>query len=275
MIKMESKIDEHKKINKNNMSKTVFTLLLVTLLSFVSCSDSDSVASSTQVFTTFKFTHNWDGTPVNNSDFNTLQYTNANGDLLSIERLRYLISDITFTTSNNEALMFNVYNLVDVTNANNLSFTPQILIPKGSYNVSFTFGFDNEDNAKNYLDLNSESFNVPDMLGGGYHYMQFDGKFINADDAEQGFNYHAIRAVDNPGMNPTFPQDTFITVNLGIITITDDPEIEVQMNIAQWFEDPNLWDLNVLNQMLMPNSSAQIQMFDNGQNVFSLGEVTQ
>jgi hypothetical protein len=47
------------------------------------------------------------------------------------------------------------------------------------------------------------------------------------------------------------------------------------MNISQWFKDPNLWNLNVLNQMLMPNSSAQIQMFENGQNVFSLGEVTQ
>ena len=47
------------------------------------------------------------------------------------------------------------------------------------------------------------------------------------------------------------------------------------MNIAQWFKEPNLWDLNVLNQMLMPNSQAQIQMFQNGQNVFSLGNVSQ
>ncbi len=272
---MKSKIHAYKKMNKNHISKTVCALLLVVLFSFVSCSDSEAVTSSTQVFTTFKFTHNWDGTPVNNNDFNTFQYTNANGDLLSIERLRYVISDIILTTSSNENLVFNVYNLVDVTNANNLSFTPQIPIPKGSYNVSFTFGFDNEDNAGNYLDLNSESFNVPEILGGGYHYMQFDGKFINADNAEQGFNYHAIRAVDNPGMNPTFPQDTFITVNLGVITIFNDPEIEVQMNIAEWFKTPNPWDLNTLNQMLMPNSNAQIQMSENGQNVFSLGEVTQ
>jgi len=272
---MKSKIHEHKKIKKSHMSKTVFVLLFVTVLGFVSCSESTDVVSSTQVFTTFKFTHNWDETPVTNADFNTLQYTNANGELLSIERLRYLISDITFTTNNNEVLRFNVYNLVDVTNANNLSYTTRTPIPRGSYNVSFTFGLNNEDNAKNYLDLNSESFNVPDILGGGYHYMQFDGKFVNASTAEQGFNYHAIRAVDNPGMNPTFPQDTFFTVNLGVITIANNAEIEVEMNIAEWFKNPNLWDLNVLNQMLMPNSSAQIQMFENGQNVFSLGEVTQ
>jgi len=272
---MKSKNHQHKKMNKNYISKMIFVLLLSAVLGFVSCSDSNDVATSTQVFTTFTFTNNWDGTPVTNTDFNALKYTNANGELLSIERLRYLISDITFTTSNNETLMFNVYNLVDVTDANNLSFTPQTPIPKGSYNVSFTFGLDNEDNAKNYLDLNSESFNVPDMLGGGYHYMQFDGKFLNASATEQGFNYHAIRAVDNPGLNPTFPQDTFFTVNLGVITIANNAEIEVKMNIAEWFKNPNLWDLNVLNQMLMPNSSAQIQMFENGQNVFSLGTVTQ
>ena len=59
------------------MSKNIFTLFLFALLGFVSCSDRDSnsVPSSAQVFTTFKFTHNWDGTPVNTSNFNTLQYT--------------------------------------------------------------------------------------------------------------------------------------------------------------------------------------------------------
>ena len=47
------------------------------------------------------------------------------------------------------------------------------------------------------------------------------------------------------------------------------------MNIAEWFKNPNTWDLNVLNQMLMPNSSAQIMMYENGQNVFNLESVNQ
>ena len=45
------------------------------------------------------------------------------------------------------------------------------------------------------------------------------------------------------------------------------------MDISQWFENPYLWDLNEYNQMLMPNSAAQILMFNNGQNVFNLGSV--
>ena len=250
-------------------------LFLILSLSLFTCGEDNDDNLRAEVSPTFKFTHNWDGTAISNINFNAIQYTNANGELLSIERLRYLVSDITFTSTNNEIIELDVYNLVDLTNNNGLSFSPDSTIPTGNYNVSFTFGLDNEDNSKNYLDLNSESFNVPDMLGGGYHYMQFDGKFINSSAAEQGFNYHAIRAVDNPGANPTFPQDTFFTVNLGVIEITNNTEIEIKMDIAEWFKDPNQWDLNTLNQMLMPNSSAQIMMFQNGQNVFSLGEITQ
>lgn len=252
----------------------VLALYLIVAMSFTSCGEDLDDNLTPQVSTTFTFSHNWDGAPVSNINFNALNYNNANGELLSIERLRYVISDITFKTITNDITELDIYNLVDVTN-NNLSFTPETEIPTGSYTVSFTFGLDNEDNSENYLDLNSESFNVPNMLGGGYHYMQFDGKFINSSMDEQGFNYHAIRAVDNPGTNPTFPQDTFFTVNLGVITITNDVDIEVEMNIAEWFRNPNLWNLNDFNQMLMPNSTAQIMMYNNGQSVFSLGEVSQ
>lgn len=256
--------------------KKILVPLSLLFVCFFSCSEDndDNVGSSAS--TTLKFTHNWDGQSVTNADFNVLQFTNENGETLSIERLRYVISDITFTTTNNEVLALDNYNLVDVTNDTGLSYSLNSQIPTGNYaNVAFTFGFDNEDNAQNYLDLNSASFNVPDMLGGGYHYMQFDGKYLDAESNEQGFNYHAIRAADNPGPNPTFPQDTFFTVNLGAVTVTNNTEIEVKANLAEWFKNPNLWDLNVLNQMLMPNSDAQILMYENGQSVFTLGDVTQ
>jgi PBP1b-binding outer membrane lipoprotein LpoB len=65
--------------------------ILFTCLLLVSCSEDDG---DTQIKTTFNFTHNWDGTQVTNADFNTIQYTNANGEELSIEKLRYLISKI-------------------------------------------------------------------------------------------------------------------------------------------------------------------------------------
>tara|TARA_R100001369_G_scaffold64192_1_gene91473 strand:+ start:41681 stop:42463 length:783 start_codon:yes stop_codon:yes gene_type:complete len=257
-----------------NKMKNNFILIIITIFCFLSCTNDNDGTLSSSATTTLKFTHNWNTDVITSADFNTIQYTNENGQMLSIERLRYVISDITFRTNAGENLILDDYNLIDLTNDDGLSYSTN-QIPIGNYvNVSFTFGFDNEDNAENYLDLNSESFNVPDMLGGGYHYMQFDGKYLDTNSNEQGFNYHAIRAVDNPGMNPTFPQDTFFTVNLGPITVTNDIEIEIKANLAEWFKSPNLWDLNVLNQTLMPNSSAQIMMSENGQTVFSLGDIT-
>lgn len=254
------------------MTKIAYIIGLTFIL--VACT-SDTTDSISQSNVSFNFLHSWDSAPITNADFNTIKFTNANGEKLSIERLRYLISNITLTTQNNESIVLNAYNLIDVTNNQNLMVKPENSIPSGTYsNVAFTFGFNNKDNylENGYVDLNSASFNVPAMLGGGYHYMQFDGKFLNNLNQEQGFNYHAIRAVDNPG-NPSFPMDTFFKVNLGPITIKTNTVVTIEMNIAEWFKSPNTWNLNNLNQMLMPNSTAQIMMFENGQNVFSLKSV--
>lgn len=253
------------------MKKSMFLYAFLSIF-ICACSEGDD-NSIPEINTTFKFSHNWDGALITNINFNAIQYANANGELLSIERLRYVVSDIVFS-NNNETIEMDIHHLIDVTN-NDLMFSPSQSIPPGTYNVSFTFGLDNDDNSENLADLNTVNFNVPAMLGGGYHYMQLDGKFIDSNSQEQGYNFHSIRAVDNPGTNPTFPQDTFFEVDLGSIELNSNAEIEIKMNIAQWFKEPNLWDLNVLNQMLMPNSQAQIQMFQNGQNVFSLGNVSQ
>lgn len=251
--------------------KTIIPFFIVALI-FFSCEKDNAIS---QMNTTFNFTHNWDGTLVTNSNFNTIQYINANGEQMSIEKLRYLISKITFTKSTGENLILNGYNLVDVTNNTNLSFTPVNTITSGNYsNVKFTFGFDNDDNYENYQDLNSASWSVPAMLGGGYHYMQLEGKFIDDTTTETGYAYHAIRAVDNSGGMQVF-RDTFFEVNLGAVNITNNATFNIEMNIAEWFKNPNKWNLNILNNMLMPNFDAQVLMFENGQNVFSLESIKQ
>ena len=247
-------------------------IILAFTLVFVACEkdNDDNISPVTAV--NFKFIHKWEETEVSNSDFNSIQFTNAYGNELSIERLRYLISKIKLTKNTGEVITIDEYNLVDLEDANSLNFSTNQTVAVGSYSdISFVFGFTNEDNTDGtYADLNSATWNVPAMLGSGYHYMQMDGKYINNSNVESGYNYHSIRAVDNPGSNPTFPQDTFFEVSLGEITLTGATEITIAMNIAQWFKQPNTWNLNEYNQMLMPNSTAQILMYQNGQNVFNL-----
>lgn len=253
--------------------KKMLALLIVLSISFVSCGEDNDDNIKSSATTSFSFKHDWDGTAISSLDFENTQYTNANGEIITMTRLRYIISDVTFTKANGDKIVIDGHKLIDVTN-DDLSYNPDTEIPTGVYtNVSFTYGLTHDKNIDGaYTDLNSVSFNVPlAALGGGYHYMQFDGKYSNSTATDAPFNYHNIRAV-NPGMPPTFPtQDTYITVDLGPTTITNNKTFEVKVNVAEWFKDPNTWNLNTLNQVLMPNPNAQKLMNENGQNVFSLG----
>lgn len=227
----------------------------------------------------FSFTQNWDGNDIQNADFDVTEYTIAHGEVLTLSKLVYLISDITFTNANGDAYTGDDYNLVNVREGENLTFTPNVAIPEGDYTVSFTFGFNDEDNSENYQDLNSADggWNVPLILGGGYHYMRMEGKFTSdvIGPGETNFQYHTIRAAD-PMASPILLTDTSFEVELGVISVGENTQIEIEMNVAEWFKNPNTWNLSVLYTMLMPNYNAQIMMSENGAGgVFSLGAVTQ
>ena len=197
--------------------------------------------------------------------------------MLTLSKLVYLISDITFTSSTGEVFEPGDYNLVDARVGTGTIFTPNVELPEGEYVVSLTYGFDDEDNQDGvYLDLNvadGVGWGVPAPLGGGYHYMRMEGMYNNNMGDQVAYQYHNVRA-NMPGTDPVITQDTSINVDLGIINIVEGTTIEVKMNVAEWYRTPNLWDLNVLFTVLMPNFDAQIMMNENGQTVFSLGEVT-
>ena len=244
--------------------KKLVPFLLATLFLFFSCSKNEE-----NLTVTLNFTQNWNGVPLTNQDFNTFKFTTANGENISIERLRYLISNISLVEESE-----NNHFLIDVgENSGNL-ITISDVYPS-NYKLKFTFGLtDLENTDGSYPDLNSANFNVPGMLGGGYHYMQFDGKYKDTNNLDANFNYHVIRAVDRTEPMNLKLEDTSFTVDLGSIEIKNNASIEITMNIAEWFTNPNTWDLNMLNSELMANFEAQKLMNANGKTVFSLGEIT-
>lgn len=103
--------------------------------------------------------------------------------------------------------------------------------------------------------------------------MQLEGKFLDDTTTETSYAMHMIRAVDT-SVTPLRFEDTFFTVNLGPMTISEDTTFYMDMNIAAWFDTPNTWNLNELNNMMMPNFDAQVMLFENGQNVFHLNHIT-
>jgi len=253
--------------------KLLKVFFFLTLISLLATSCTGELPEKQASFINFKFSQNWDGTTVTAANFNTLQYSNANGEQLSISKLRYLISKVELHASDRTTLSLKGYFLIDLENDNTINTTFTTVIPDKTYTaITFNFGFDEIDNVFNYTDLNAASWNWPGMLGGGYHNMQLEGQYTNATmTAPNTYAYHMGKARVSTGVF----EDNHIayTFQLNNVTFSTTPSIEIKMNIAEWFKNPNQWDLNTYNNSLMGNYTAQTLMQANGSTAFSLGTV--
>jgi len=227
---------------------------------------------------TFQFSHNYDGVSVSNADFDNLTFTNQAGTVHSITKLNYLVSDFRLYTSSGDSVMIDGYQFVSLSDASTFNYTIDQKIPVDTYTgVAFNFGFDSADNVSGaYADLNVLNWAWPAMLGGGYHNMQFEGKYISNVPDTASFAYHMGMAREITVTDTIFHANHFLTeLSNSEFSLTNNATIEVKMNIAEWFKNPNNWDLNTYNAMLMPNFAAQIMMKENGPSVFSVGSITQ
>ncbi|NND89083.1 MAG: hypothetical protein HKM28_07550 [Flavobacteriaceae bacterium] len=236
----------------------------------LSCGEDDSTSATT---VKFAFNHQWNGEDIDIFNADNIEFETANGELISIERLRYLISDITLTTENGNIVGLEGYHLIDINQSATLNYDSFIEVPTGNYsNVAFRFGFDDTDNIDGaYPDLNVANWSVPGMLGGGYHFMQLEGRFIHESGDELNYQFHTIRAAQNPGPDVE-TTDTSFTVNLGSTIISANETITINVDLAEWFKNPHIWNLSEKYTTLMPDYDAQITMSQNGPSVFSLND---
>ena len=249
---------------------------LIGVLLFWSCSDNNDVIVQ-PVSITLNFSHSWNGAEITSANFSSTEFTNEQGTVLTIDDVRYLISDIVLTHESGVVTTLNEYNLIDVDDETGLSFTTSASILPGEYtNVSFRFGFSEANNTTEaYADLNTANFNVIPALGGGYHYMQMNGSYTNSSNVVSPYNFHVISAIDMSAANPT-REDTSFEIDLGAVTVGGNTNININADFFGWFTTPNTWDLNQYDINLMGNYDAQIFMNANGQQgVFSLVDITQ
>lgn len=256
------------------MKSRLITVFSICLLIFACGEDNDDVVLTTtpNSSVSFKLTHDFDDTSIDLTNYNTLELTNAFGTKLKIERIRYLISKIELVNETGTKYLMKDYNLLDLSKEETYTFNSDVQIPNGNYTLNLVWGFNEEDNIDGeYTDLNSSSWNWPTMLGGGYHFLQFDGKYNTETATPSPFNFHNGTAKTSTG---EFEQN-FVTINLtNTVVINGNSTIELKMNIAELFKNPNTWDLNTLDTPLMPNYNAQKMMQANVANLFSLGTVT-
>ena len=150
-------------------------------------------------------------------------------------------------------------------------------IPIGHYSLlRFTFGLDENDNQTGiFTDSPESEMFWPDMLGGGYHYMKLNGKFV---DYEGRLNPLAIHLGIGQNEDCTeFYQNYFIVelpINFNVAANVENL-LDLTMVIDNWFRYTHTIDFNVYGSSIMQNQAAQQALKENGQDVFKIGKPTE
>ncbi|NRB59717.1 MAG: hypothetical protein HRU50_07190 [Winogradskyella sp.] len=250
-------------------------LLAISFILFTCESENTNGGTLRNITVDFEFIHTWDGTVIDNTNLTTTTVTNENGETMSMSRLRYLLSRFQLLNSNGDIYGFNGYKFTDLSDITSYNFsTNNFIIPSGTYTLKFIWGFNEADNITGaYPDLNSASWNWPDMLGGGYHFLQLDGMY-NIDTTPSPYNFHNGTA--RVSTNPNVFEQNFVEIEFTEdMVLSGNATIKIEMNIAELFKNPNAWDLNIYDTPLMPNYDAQKMMQQNVESVFSIDEIFQ
>lgn len=256
---------------------------LVAALAFGACGDDDSHddhpdASATVdgpgtpdagggASVTIAFEHLVDGGPVTIGT--DTPYTNAAGNAYGVTLVRYFISDVTLTYADASEHAAPGAHYVD----HDLAETQAYLltgVPEGDLAaISFTMGLTPALNVTGAFSDPPESLmEWPQMMGGGYHHMKFEGRYINSASEPFAFKVHS-----GPlgGTDYSFPVELDATGR----AIADGATLTVQMNLEEWFTNPNTWDLNDYftadHPGIMGDAAAQASLKENGLGVFTLG----
>jgi len=254
--------------------------MLPALLLQISC-DGDDPEPQPYGKLVFNFHHKVDGV---NIIFDSIMYTNHAGNVFGVNEIQYFLSDITLHKKDGSSYLIDAwkdYVYVDTDIPSTLIWEVFDSIPVSDYDsISFTFGFDQNKN-QSFMFVNPPENGMvwPEYLGGGYHYLKLNMKWIGQGGLPQGNAFHLGigQIYDNQGnitgfvhnhFKASFPASDFSMVDKGKVTI------DVVMNVEQWFKDPNTFDFDVWGGDIMQNQSAMAAASENGRDVFSISSIS-
>ncbi len=238
------------------MKHLTFILITLTLLTFGGCKKVPKKGNGT---TAFKVTYNVDSTALMTDTF---AYTSEAGYNYKITRMEYFLSGFKFKHENGDVYKSSkvIYVNAFKPETNSFSFTD---IPSGKYNeITFYFGIDSAHNISRSLDANIDMANMswPDQMGGGYHFMKFEGVYKN-NDKEEGF---AMHIGNNKNLIAIQLKHSF---EVGIDNTT---HISLSMNLNEWFKNPEVYDFVTDGSYSMNKPPAMMKLKNNGADIFSI-----
>ncbi len=235
----------------------------------------------------FIFDHQINGNAI---VYDSTMYTNDAGNEYQINEIQYFVSDIMLYKSNGKEIMIDdwldIY-YVDVDIPSTLTWSVFDDLPVGDYDsISFIMGISEEKNQP-YMFVNPpESYMFwPTFLGGsngGYHYLKINGKWINDTAYIQPFDFHlgvgqiyAGGVIDVDSITDYVQNYFRVSLPNSSFTIKDGKVTEIQlvMNLENWFKNPHTYDHDVWGGYIMQNQDAMQVVKENGHDVFSIGYI--
>jgi len=250
------------------LSKLLFLLIICIL--FISCNNHEKNGSLE-----ICFTHTIDENPI---QFNQLIYTNKAGNQYQVNEVKFFISRLFLMDISGKSIEIKQNNgiyYVDCSLEKTLHWKINEVPQKKYAAVSFVFGLDEKDNKSNrFVNPPESNFSWPDVLGGGYHYMQINGKFKNKNGDLQNMNIHTgIGQLRDENNEITQFVHNYFVVTLPVNFSVDENKITqltLNMEIQRWFDTPNLYNFEDFGTGIMQNQLAQYLLKENGNNVFDV-----
>jgi len=218
--------------------------------------DDPPAPTPTSVAVALKVEHHMDGVPL---IFDTILYTTAAEHAYSVSRLEYYLSEIILFgagSTPNDTLRGPYY----VNGSGTTSFTVGEL-PAAEYSgAALLLGLPQELNVTGGLPNTMENVNMawPDPMGGGYHFIKFEGHFLDGATAT-GFAMHV-------GNNTYLPHAA-----LGQSFTLDGRSgtIAIRFNLNELFRSPHTYDLSTGNYS-MGDMMLMGQLRDNAYDAFTI-----
>lgn len=261
------------RLRKTSEMKTRILVLLLAIVA-VACTKRDEKAAFD-----LNISYEVNGKPLATD---TLAYTNEAGNAFLITEVQWFLSNIELKDNSGDWVTLHQRDLSDTLDISRVFYIDTNIpesqtlhaqpIPTGHYSaLRFTFGLDETDNYTGLFNDPPESEMFwPDMLGGGYHYMKLNGKYVNEEGRLMPLAIHL--GIGQNEDHSEFYQNYFIVeipIDLNIKANTEN-QLHLAMIIDNWFRNPHTYDFNVWGSHIMQNQSAQRILNGNGHDVFKI-----